>query len=346
MKSILTLLCVVIAGSSVACDFCGCFMGITPYDNQSSIAMIYRYKMYSGYAHSSQSHYLFHRNVMAAAGDPMVHPGNYNTLKHGSMGTAEPVSPQYLQSDYELYTSAELRAKYFLHKRIELSMILPFQVNESRTAAHSEHVHGLGDLTLMAAYHLIEHTLTDKTQHRLSAGYGIKLPTGSAEQSDANGERIDFLLQTGTGSVDHILFMNYILAGKKFGASLNAAYKINGENDHRERISNSSTAYLNIFYKFRQAKDLKFFPSLQLYHEYCKGVYTGNVYEQGTAMNNLTGGIGIDIFYRQFALNAAYHFPLYEQELEGNLSEAGKFMVGITFSFNQKKYLLKSKKES
>jgi hypothetical protein len=340
----MTLLSVVIAGNSMACDFCGCFMGITPYDSQSNIAFLYRYKMYSGYAHTEQDHYLFHRNAVAAVPAPLTHPGNYSTLKHGSLGT-EPSAPSRLPSDYELYTSAELRAKYFLHKRMELNLVLPFQMNESRTGNNLVQVHGLGDLTLMAAYHIIERTLTEKIQHRLSAGYGIKLPTGNANQQTANGERIDFLLQSGTGSIDHLLFANYTLAGKRAGASLNAAYKINGENDHRERISSSSTAYLNIFYKFRQSKALKIFPSLQLYHEYCKGVYIGDAYEQGTAMNNLTAGIGTDIFYKQFALNASYHLPLYEQELEGNLSEAGKFMIGITFSFNQKKYLLKSRKE-
>ena len=49
MKQLLTLFGVLIFNISYACDFCGSFMGITPYDNQSSITMLYRYKSYSGY---------------------------------------------------------------------------------------------------------------------------------------------------------------------------------------------------------------------------------------------------------------------------------------------------------
>jgi hypothetical protein len=75
-------------------------------------------------------------------------------------------------------------------------------------------------------------------------------------------------------------------------------------------------------------------------------VYVGSIYQPGTAMNNLTGGIGADIFYKQFALDLSWHVPVYEQRYNENMLMAGKFMVGLTFSFNQKNYLLKSKKES
>ena len=32
-----------------ACGICGCFMGITPYDNQSSFALMHRYHILHGY---------------------------------------------------------------------------------------------------------------------------------------------------------------------------------------------------------------------------------------------------------------------------------------------------------
>ncbi|MFL5762300.1 MAG: hypothetical protein ACJ77K_00050 [Bacteroidia bacterium] len=348
MKRIITLLTgVVIAGNAFACDFCGCFMGITPYDNQSNIALIYRYKMYSGYSGMQQNHYMFHKDYVSSSPNSiLVHPGNYNNLKHGSPGADESAPRQYLQSDYELYTAAELRAKVFVHPRTELGLIVPFLINESRTGDEIQQVKSAGDVTLMIAYHLLEKTLTEKTQHRLIAGYGIKLPTGNFDMTAEDGDRIDFLLQPGTGSLDHLFYLNYIIAGKKLGASLNTAYKLNGPNHNGERVSNSSTSYLNVFYKFRQAKQLKIFPSVQLYHEYCGGVYDNGVYEPGTTMNDLTGGVGLDIFYKQLALNASWHLPVWEQQFDGNLTQAGKFMIGITFSFNQKKYLFNSKKES
>jgi hypothetical protein len=45
------LLAVLLASSlaSQACDICGCFMGITPYDNQSGFSLMHRYRIFNGY---------------------------------------------------------------------------------------------------------------------------------------------------------------------------------------------------------------------------------------------------------------------------------------------------------
>jgi len=112
------------------------------------------------------------------------------------------------------------------------------------------------------------------------------------------------------------------------------------------QISNSSTTYVNVFYKFRQEKNLKIFPSLQGYYEHSKGEYIGNVYQQQTKMSVATAGVGVDLFYKNFSLNTSFQLPVYEEKFADNMATAGKFMVGLTYSFNQKKYLLKSKQSS
>jgi hypothetical protein len=60
-------------------------------------------------------------------------------------------------------------------------------------------------------------------------------------------------------------------------------------------------------------------------------------------MNIATGGLGLDIFYKQLLINTSFHIPFYEKIFEYNPALAGKFMVGITYNFNQKKYLFKSR---
>ena len=346
MKSTITLICVIITTTLFSCDFCGCFMGITPYDNQSNISVLYRYKMYNGYTNSGQHHNLFQRSFTSNTNNTALtnSNGNYYTSKHGSSGTTTiSAKAPRLQSDFELYTTAEVRGKFFIHQRFELNAIIPFVMNSNSMNEKKEKIAGIGDLTFFTAFHVVNKTMTEKFQHRLIFGAGFKLPIGDYYAKNNEGERIDFLMQPGTGSIDYMVYGNYVIGYKKLGLSLNSTYKLNGDNYYHERIGNGTTNYINIFYKFRQEKDFKIFPSIQGYYEYSKGVYINNLLQESTEMNIATGGLGLDIFYKQLLINTSFHIPFYEKKFEYNPMLAGKFMVGLTYNFNQKKYLFKSR---
>ncbi len=351
IRFLLTIANAILINFSFACDFCGCYMGITPYDNQSSISFLYRYKSFNGYPHTNQ-----HNQLFPAAHQSMIYNSNTTSnssnqinqnifgQRHGSnaLPTATPLKTQ---KDYEVYTTAELRVKYFIHQRIELNAVAPLVTNYNRVNENKQTINGVGDITAFAAYHLISKVLTEKYQHRLIIGAGIKLPVGDYYQKGKDNQRIDFLLQTGTGSVDYLTYANYIFGYKKFGFNFNSNVKINGENYYHEKIGNSSTNYLNVFFKFREGKNLKLFPSIQGYYEYSKGLYINNELQPATQMNIACGGVGLDMFYKNFTLNMSFQLPVYEKKYESNLENSCKAMVGLTYSFNQMKYLLKSKKQ-
>lgn len=48
---------------SIACDICGNYMGITPYDNKNSISFLHRYRVFNGYR-DYQSHSQFFQNQL------------------------------------------------------------------------------------------------------------------------------------------------------------------------------------------------------------------------------------------------------------------------------------------
>jgi hypothetical protein len=52
-------------------------------------------------------------------------------------------------------------------------------------------------------------------------------------------------------------------------------------------------------------------------------------------------GAGLDVFYKNISLSTSFQYPIYEETIPGNLSSAGKLMIGIIYNFNQAKYLLK-----
>lgn len=309
----------------IACDLCGCFMGITPYDNQSQIAFLHRYRAFNGYVHHQKTSNLFT-------------PGAYK-IAHGGT-TTDSVVKTYSSRDFESYKVFELRGKYFIHKRIELNGILPFVNNKYKEGEEKGSVTGIGDPTIFAGVHVLRRVDTVSFQQRLIVGGGMKIPSGNYYAAATDGDRLPFLLQPGTGSVDGFLYANYILGYKNFGTSINVLYKINGENYYKEKIGNSVSTYCNIFLRYMRA-NVSVMPSVQFYHEFTKGLYKNGFEQEGTGMNVLMAGPGCDVFYKNFGFNLSVQLRVYEKTHSENLKTAGRIVAGVNYNFNQKKYLLK-----
>jgi hypothetical protein len=318
---------------TTACDYCGCFTGIMPYDNQSGISLAYRYKSFNGYASSNQSHEIFPDGSLRLA-----EPGGNSTFHHtGNPG--EPLSPD----EYEIYRAVDLHARYFIHERIELNFLLPFNSNKHihPQAGESDALKGMGDLFLYAGYHLIRKPDAETFPQRLIIGGGAKLATGQNDFSK-EGVRIHSELQPGTGSTDGFAFFNYVIGYHHWGANLYAMHKVNGTNKYNEKISNSTTSQFSLFRKFKKGKWF-FIPSAQAAYEYTKGMKVNNELVEGTGANLLTAGGGIDIFFKNIGINGSFQLPVFESVSDDMISNSSRITIGISYSFNQTKYFFRKK---
>jgi len=314
-RKLLILLFILMSAQAFACDICGCFMGITPYYNRNSISLLYRYRSFNGY--DGQSHFLFPN------GGKFFIPARN---QHSPI-TEHNGNPQ----DYEIYRSLEIRGKYFINSKLEINAIIPYVSNSERYNGYTSSISGIGDINLYGGYHVLQ-KLENNFKQQLITGIGIKLPTGKNDFKNNEGIRYSSLMQAGTGSNDEFVYLNYLVGLGKFGASLNTSYKVNGKNKRDESIANSTTSFLNIFYTQRIGKEWQLMPSAQFFYEYSggekyKGQKTGE-----HAMNNLMGGVGVDIFYKNMALNAGIQKNIWEGETEHPMS-AGKVYVGLTYNF-------------
>ncbi|MEO6150659.1 MAG: hypothetical protein ABIN95_05390 [Mucilaginibacter sp.] len=307
-----------------ACDICGCFMGITPYDNQSSISMLHRYRSFSGYY--GQKHSFF--------------PGGASFFPAGNNRDGLITNHNNNPTDYEVYRATEIRARYFMSRRIELNAVVPYVSNTEKYNGNTSTIAGLGDVTMYAGYHLLRKLDKKLINQRLIVGAGVKLATGNYKAENFEGIQYNTLTQTGTGSTDGFLYLNYLVGYKKAGLSLSGTYKFNGENADRVSIANSITGYLNLFYNVSLSKTVKMVPSAQLAYEYSggeeyKGVRTGE-----HVMNNLMSGIGVDLFIKNVTLNLAVQTKAWAA-VDDHPQPSGRVVLGITYNFNQLYYLLK-----
>ena len=297
-------------------------MGITPYDNQSQICLLHRYRVFNGY-----------RNYQEKSN--FVVPGAYKVMHNDSLllsGASMPGSQN--SKDYESYKAIELRGKYFITPRWEINGIIPVQQIKTKYNNVKNEITGIVDPSLFAGYHLVKRLNGYPVKQRLIVGIGLKFPFGNAK-SEINNTRLNILNQNGTGSWDSFYYLNYILCKNRIGINTNTLFKLNGTNKYHERIGHSINQILNLFVRL-DVKSVKIFPSLLANYEYTKGVYVGEKLQKNTNMNALLLGPSIDINYKNFVFNSSFQFNVYERVSSQNLSTAGRLIVALTYNFKKK----------
>ncbi len=308
--------------SATACDICGCFMGITPYDNQSTISVLYRYRSFAG--HNGQRHPFF--------------PSGSKLFRFKSDLNAPITNHDNNPTDFEVYRTLELRGRYFLSRRVEVNAILPYNSTSEQYNNNLNNITGLGDVNVYAGYHLIRKLDTVFSQ-RFIIGAGAKLPTGNYQRENFEGFRFNTLSQPGTGSTDGFAYFNYLVSYKKAGASLVATYKVNGQNANDESIANSTTSFLNLFYNVSLTDKIKMVPSLQFAYEYSAGEKYKGVKTGEHEMNNLMSGAGLDVFFKNITLNMAIQTKAWAAK-DDHAQPSGRLVMGLTYNFNQLYYLI------
>lgn len=304
-------------------------MGITPYDNQSSISLMHRYRIFNGYQQYGQPAKFF-----PAGAKPFL-PSSLNE-----------VSPTYSHShkgdptDFEAFRVMELRGKYFLAKRVELNAFIPYVMNTSQINGQQLNLSGLGDVTVFAGYHLIRAIETAGIQSRLIVGGGLKLPTGDFRRGREPGRRYPVLNQPGTGTTDGFVYANYIGSYRSVGMSLNGSYRHGAANRFEESLAPGTTAFANLFYRLPLNENWQIYPSAQFFYEKTKGeLFEGRLTGEH-AMNNALLGPGMDVYYKNLSLNTSVQFPVYTATTDHPAS-AGRLVLALGYSFKQSKYLVK-----
>ncbi|MES2761940.1 MAG: hypothetical protein V4677_07035 [Bacteroidota bacterium] len=322
-KTLIVVYCLLITFKSLACDICGSYMGITPYDNKSSISFLHRYRVFNGYRNYQQHSHFFPKSA-------------YRTMHGGDHAdSTQTTNEMYSNKDFESYKIFELRFKYFAWKRLELNVFLPLVNNKSKTNGVYTHYTGFGDISFNAGFHAITPKADKKIRHKLIIGAGIKLPTGNFYAHDHNSDRLPFEMQPGTGSIDGFGYINYLCMSKKLGASISLNYKANGANQFQEKLSDSHNDFVSVFYRI-EYKDLMFYPSVQANYEFTEGLKIKNVLQHNTQVNSLLLGPGLDIYYKSFSLNTSWQFTVTEDVRDGSLKSAGRISVGLNYSFSKR----------
>lgn len=106
-----------------------------------------------------------------------------------------------------------------VNERLTLLALVPYVINDMEMRNMSamgmvmdmrmDTVSGLGDATVLGLYTLYTDAPIRPSQ-RLTAGFGLKAPTGRSDETTASGSPVHAMMQTGSGSWDPVFMVNYM----------------------------------------------------------------------------------------------------------------------------------------
>ncbi len=303
-KIIITLyLLIILASGSIACDVCSCSSGGS----------------YYGILPQFQKHFIGVRWT-------------------GSSSSASHI-PSYIAD--EIYTpptritlhSAELWGRFYLAKRLQLFVFIPFNVLTEKENNVATTIFGLSDATLMANYAIINtgDSLMKKLKHTVLLGGGVKFPTGKFRSID-DGSAANPNMQTGTGSFDFIVNGVYTMRYKKAGINTEASYRFNTANRDNYRFGNR----LNLTFKtflWLKAKNFSFLPNAGLSFENAQKNTRKNSEKYYTGGNALYATAGMETYFKKFNLGFSFQQPVAYNLAEGLIKPAQRYTVNLTFMF-------------
>jgi hypothetical protein len=276
-KFLLAVVCLLgMQSTALACDICGCasgasYMGTMPQIQRSFVGMRYNWRSYT------------------------VTPAHSN---EGGLIS-------------ENYHSADVWARYFPHKRVQVLAFVPYTYYSRQSDMQNIRTQGLGDISLMAGYMVYNtgDSIGKRWKHTFSVNAGVKLPTGQFNIRH-NGLRLTPNMQPGTGSVDYLANLFYTIRYNKVGITTDANARFCSTNSNSYKVGNRYNASARFFVWQKLDFNSSILPSVGLSYDYATKDtdFRKDVAESGGSGTFAT--IGVEYYYRRFAVGANCQLPL------------------------------------
>lgn len=304
MKNIILLILVCGGLTTHACDVCGCSaggytLGLMPGSNRHFIGIGYKWR-------------------------------SFETTHLTLFDDEAPTKSK------QIFKTIEMTGRYALHKRIQLYGYLPWLISEKSESGNTFLVNGLGDAIVSAFWSALKQddSACYHVDRRLLMGLALKVPTGSSNLKVDEILLHDRDMQTGSGSWDALIQMNYTEIHKAWGFSLETSFRRNSANRQHFQFGNRINTLGRFFLKHNMKNQ--------------SGIlmpFVGMLYEKSgqdieyNEINTFSGGSlclaqgGIDITWKQKGLRTSLAIPVGQNLAEGQVKANAQFSATIFYLF-------------
>ena len=247
-------------------------------------------------------------------------------------GEIEPDHHSELRTDNEL---VQMDITYGLTERLSTSISLPLINNrrhehihmEDDTFSNADGSSGFGDVRVNFKYVILQ-----SLKQFLTAGAGVKAPTGEYRLRDSEGAINEPTIMPGTGSWDGLIsvFYSYQIIPHQFSLFASGSYQANTENSLKYRFGDTFLANAGLNYRL----DPKLMSSLQInYRNSGRDRFIGmDVPSTGGTWIYLTPGIALQTG-ESSSVYMHVQLPVYQYVNDSNLVPRYALMIGASHSF-------------
>lgn len=298
----LTLLVMLTSLPGLACDLCGCsnsgsFFGILPQAHRRFLGVRYRYSTYDSHLNSV----------------------NLRTR--------------------ETFQTAEFWGRFYPARRLQVLAFVPYQFSHQTLVKSGQTLplQGLGDVSAMAQYNLLNTFMDDsaahQVNHNLLVGGGVKLPTGRYRYDESDLSQVaNPNFQLGTGSLDWLLNAIYTVRYGRWGANVDAAYRITSTNAQGYRFGNRLNGSASVFYVAERG-NWSVMPNAGVFVEqYAHDRRDGVVNKQTGGYVAYLGG-GVEAYGRRLSAGFSYRQPMAQYLSAGELQARAQWSSHLTVLF-------------
>ncbi len=233
------------------------------------------------------------------------------------------------------YQTVRLWGRYCIGSKWQLFAFLPYRSTTYTSATQNITTNGVGDVSALVNYTILQSFDTVAVMHRLQAGAGVKAPTGKYT-GISELERMGLPnTQAGSGAWDIPVNINYTVRIGKTGVNADVMYNITTPNRDNYKYGNKLTTQLTAFY-WIQKQEVSVLPQLSLNNEYSLHDYDN--YNKKW-LNTQTGGYilsakaGVQLYYKKLGLQLTYSIPVSQHYGAGNITLKQKADAGLMFLF-------------
>lgn len=269
----------------------------------------------------------------------------------GTLDNLSFVGLRYIYQDYESrdgifsnsptskerFNTYQVWARVPVNDKLYFNAIVPYQDLYRNFEDRTEHINGLGDITVIGWYQLTfsKSKKTDEVDfnrevspHRLNVGLGLKLPTGEFE--DMLTDRINPGFQVGTGSLDAMFSLLHSYSKNKLGVNTTATYYLKTENKNEYRFGNQFSFSSNVYYNM-PLKNSAFSPFLGISGDVYNSIKQFNEALPDTNGHIVNGAFGTEFMISKFILGANYTFPIQQDLFGENVTSKNRIMLYLNY---------------
>jgi hypothetical protein len=211
----------------------------------------------------------------------------------------------------DLSFNNEIWGKYQVHKKLQMIAVLPFLYNQRKENDLVINKSGIGDITCFLLYSLLSPKDSLKFKHQMVLGTGLKIPTGSYQNTMVYKDVPLPGFQMGTASWDIPLSLLYTLKRKSLGLNLEINYQWNTINRYEYQFGNKLSSAIRVFH-WKYNPILSFLPQIGISYENFQRDKKNSLEVKYTGGNALWAHGGIDLYKGKWGLGLNAWVPIYQ----------------------------------